>query len=260
MARAPLESREERTAADAAAGAASVAPVSIVTGGVRGLGLAVARALHGRGDRVHIVYRNSAAAEELEEEFSGRIHRADLTCEDDVTELVSAVHARDGRVDHGIHCVGPFATGALLDTDVAVFRGLLEHNTTSAFLFARALAPQLKISQGSLLFFGCAGLAGMRGRREAAAYTAAKSGLLVLTRSLALELAPHGVRANMISPGIVPHADADPTTLDKTRQERIPLGRPGTPEDVAGAAAFLTSAAAAHITGCDLEVAGGWQL
>jgi NAD(P)-dependent dehydrogenase (short-subunit alcohol dehydrogenase family) len=232
-----------------------------VTGGVRGLGLAVARALAARGDAVHIVYRSSAeAAASLAEEFPGRIHRADMTRESDVDELVSDVLARDGRIDHGIHCVGPFAAGSLLEMDAAVFRGLFEHNTTSAFLFARAVAPHLRAAAGSLLFFGCAGLAALRGRREAAAYAAAKSALLVLVRSLALEEAPHGVRVNMLSPGIIPHADADEATLDEERQARIPLGRAGTPEDVAGAAAFLASAAAAHITGIDLEVAGGWQL
>jgi NAD(P)-dependent dehydrogenase (short-subunit alcohol dehydrogenase family) len=244
-----------------AAPAASVSTVSIVTGGVRGIGLAVARALSARGDSVHIVYRSSEqAASALADEFDGRVHRADVTQENELEALAAAVLLRDGRIDHAIHCVGPFSSGPLLETDPADFRHLFEHNTTSAFLLARCFAPHLRAVGGSFLFFGCAGLAGLRGRREAAAYAAAKSALLVLVRSLALEEGPRGVRANMISPGIIPHGDADTATHDARRQALIPLGRPGTPQDVASAASFLTSAAAAHITGVDLEVAGGWML
>ena len=104
-----------------------------------------------------------------------------------------------------------------------------------------------------------AGLAGLRGRREAAAYAAAKSALCVLVRSWALEEAAHGVRVNLLSPGIVPHADAAAETRDPARAERVPLGRAGTPEEIAAAAAFLLGDGASYCTGVDLEVAGGWM-
>ena len=108
------------------------------------------------------------------------------------------------------------------------------------------------------MFFGCAGVESLRARREAAAYVAAKSALLVYMRSLALEEAPYGVRANMVSPGLVPHAHASDDTHAKAGD--VPLGRAGEVADVANTVAFLLSADAAHVTGQNLDVAGGWLL
>jgi NAD(P)-dependent dehydrogenase (short-subunit alcohol dehydrogenase family) len=109
-----------------------------------------------------------------------------------------------------------------------------------------------------MLFFGTAGLAGLGARAKTAAYGAAKSALLVLVRSLAKEEAPHGVRVNMISPGIVPHDGAHASTLDEDLQARIPLGRAGTPEEIAEGVHFLTTAR--QVTGQDLGIDGGWLL
>ena len=104
------------------------------------------------------------------------------------------------------------------------------------------------------------GLEGLRARKTTAAYAAAKTALLVLARSWALEEAPHGVTVNLVSPGHVPHADAHPDTLDQARLASIPMGRPGRPEDLARAIAFLCSEAASYTTGTDLLVTGGYLL
>jgi NAD(P)-dependent dehydrogenase (short-subunit alcohol dehydrogenase family) len=235
--------------------------VSLVTGSVRGLGLATARALQARGDRVHVVYRSSAdAARALESEFPGRVHRADALSEADLRQLVERVLARDERLDHLVHAVGEFVTGPLSELEPSDFRRMLASNAESSFLVHRAAREALRRSKGSLVFFGCAGLDGLRARREAAAYAAAKSALLVLARSLALEEGPHGVRVNLVSPGIVPHPHASTDTAVKARSARIPLGRPGEPQDIANAVLWLCSPQAAYVTGVDLEVAGGWML
>jgi len=234
--------------------------VSIVTGGVRGLGLAVARRLARRGDRVHVVYRGSRdLAREAENEFCGRVHRADLERPDEAERLVAAALAADGRLDHVVHAVGEYAAGALEGLAPEEWTRMFTSNVDSAFFVARAARAALRASRGDLLFFGCAGLAGLRGRRRVAAYAAAKSALVVLARSLALEEAPHGVRVNVLSPGVVPHAHAALDTLDPERHARIPFGRPGRPEEVAEAAAWLCSPAASYTTGADLSVAGGWE-
>ncbi|HUR28781.1 MAG TPA: SDR family oxidoreductase, partial [Planctomycetota bacterium] len=109
--------------------------------------------------------------------------------------------------------------------------------------------------------FGAAGLAGSRARREAAAYMAAKSALVVLAKSLALEEAPNGVRVNVVSPGVVAHEHADPDTFAKLAAGKVPLAEiPGEPRDVAAAVAWLCSREARLVTGADLEVAGGFGL
>ncbi|MBK7645514.1 MAG: SDR family oxidoreductase [Planctomycetes bacterium] len=137
-------------------------------------------------------------------------------------------------------------------------RALWENNVGSALAMFDAARPALRRQGGAALFFGTAGLQGMRGRREAAGYSAAKSALLVLVRSWALEEAPHGVRVNMLSPGLIPHEHAAPATSDPGLAARVPMGRTGTPAEVARAAAWLLSPEASYVTGTDLEVAGGW--
>lgn len=228
---------------------------------MRGLGLAIARRLVHDGYDVHVTWRSSASrAEVLVPEFEGRVHRADLEDEDETRALVESVLERDGRLDAFVHAVGEFSAAPLATTTAAEVRRLLENNVVSAVNAFDAAREALRASGGSALFFGVAGLEGMRARRESAAYAAAKSALLVLVRSWALEEAAHGVRVNLVSPGMIPHADAAPETKDPKRIARIPLGFAGTPEDIASAASFLLSDSARHVTGVDLPVAGGWML
>ena len=237
------------------------APVSLVTGSVRGLGLAVARRMRERGDRVHVVYRGSEdRARALEPEFGGRIHRADLLDPAQVDALVGRVVSNDGRLDHLVHAVGEYETGPLAELDPADFRRLFASNTESAFLVMNAARAHLRETGGSAVFFGNAGIEGLRAWRLAAAYSAAKTALLVLVRSFAAEEAPHGVRANMVSPGFIPHPDAVPETHDPELHRTIPMGRPGQPEELAEVVAWLCSPEAAYVTGANVDVAGGWRL
>ncbi len=233
--------------------------VVLVTGSVRGLGLATARAFRALGDRVHVTWRTpSSRGLELQREFEDRAHEADL--ERDAPRLLDEVTRRDGRLDVLVHAVGAYASGRLDEIEAQAVDSLLRSNVSTAVRAFDAARPHLRASRGNALFFGVAGLAGLRGRRESAAYAAAKSALLVLVRSWALEEAQHGVRVNLLSPGIVPHEGAAADTLDPKRQARIPAGRVGTPEEVAEAALFLCSDAARYTTGADLPVAGGWML
>ncbi|MBK7874872.1 MAG: SDR family oxidoreductase [Planctomycetes bacterium] len=239
----------------------STPPVSLVTGSARGLGLAVARALLRRGDRVHVVWRSSRAlVANLEREFEGRVHQADLEDPAAAHALVERVTATDGRLDHLVHAVGEYVSGPLEGARAADLRRMLASNVETAFHVFDAARPALRRARGDAVFFGCAGLDTLRARRETALYTAAKNALFVLARSWALEEAPHGVRVNLVSPGVVPHEHAAADTLDAERLARIPLGRAGTPDDVAHAVLFLASPAAAHVTGVDLAVTGGWLL
>lgn len=239
----------------------SAPPVSLVTGSVRGLGLAVARAFARRGDRTHVVWRGSAElASERREEFGERVHRADLSQPDAAEELVRAVLERDGRLDHVVHAVGAYTSGSLEETRFEDWRALLESNLETSVRLADAARAALRASRGTLVFFGCAGLEGLGARRSAAAYAAAKSALLVYARSLALEEAPHGVRVNMLSPGLVPHEHAHAETSAPERLAAVPLGRAGLPEEIAEAALWLSSERSSYTLGANLPVAGGWLL
>ena len=130
----------------------------------------------------------------------------------------------------------------------------------SGTLGALSWCSSSRARRGSAVFFGCAGLDGLRARRRTAAYAASKSALLVLAKSWALEEAVHGVRINMVSPGQVPHAHASADTRDPAAWERIPLGRPGAPREVADVVAWLCSPQSSYVTGTDVQVAGGYLL
>jgi len=241
----------------------SEGPVVLVTGSARGLGLAGALRLLRDGARVHAVWRSGDAAPfELVRAFgSERVHRADLEHADAARALVDAVRAVDGRVDQLVHAVGPYTEGALAGGAVDAVARMWSGNVATAVALFDAARADLRASEcGAAVFFGVAGLAGLRARRDCAAYAAAKSALLVLVRSWAAEEGPHGVRVNTVSPGVIPHADAHPATLDPALAARIPMGRVGTPEEVAEAVAWLLSDSASHTTGADLPVSGGWLL
>ncbi len=233
--------------------------VVLVTAGARGLGLATARLFQAAGARVHVGWRSAVPGlEGLRAEFDGRTHHADLARPASADGLVAGVVEREGRLDVLVHPVGAFRSGRLEDARGEDLAASFESNVTTAFHAFNAARLALRAARGAALFFGVAGLERLRGRRETALYAASKSALLVLVRSWALEEAPHGVRVNLVSPGLVPHEHADPGTHDPARHERVPLGRPGRPEDVARAALFLCSDAAGYATGVDLPVAGGW--
>ena len=233
-------------------------PVALVTGSARGIGLGVAKELAIRGWRTHVVYRSANSMAELEERFPGRVHAGDVSVQADCRRVVAEVLDRDGRLDGVVHAVGEYLAGPLEGLAAEDFASLLNNNATSAFLLTEAARQAIRAAQGSYVFFGCAGVESLRARKDAAAYVASKSALLVYMRSLALEEAVHGVRANMVSPGLVPHADASADTHELA--DRVPLGRPGEAHDLAQAVAFMLSAEAQHVTGQNLDVAGGWLL
>lgn len=236
--------------------------VVLVTGGVRGLGLAAARRLAREGWSCHLTWRSSRelAAERRAEFGAERVHRCDLLEPDAADRCIQAVCAAEGRLDALVHAVGDYDPGRLEDLGPERLEALFASNVTSALRAAGAARAALRASRGALLFFGTAGLAGLRARRRSAAYAATKSALLVLARSLAVEEAPHGVRVNVVSPGHAPHPHAHPDTSAPELVERIPAGRAGTPEEVAAAVAWLLSDEARYVTGADLPVAGGYLL
>ena len=238
---------------------ASKQTVALVSGGVRGLGLATARLLAESGMQVHITYCSSSdRAAKLEAEFPGRVHQVDLVQPDGAVRLTEQIQTMDGRLDAVVHSVGKYGTGGA--SDAVLLARMWQSNVVTTMNVADATRGSIEASAGSMVFFGCAGLAGLGPRKNSAAYAAAKSALLVLTKSLATELAPSGARVNMISPGLIPHDAAHAGTLEPELLAKIPMGRPGLPNEVAAAAAFLTSNAASYITGADIPVSGGWMI
>lgn len=239
----------------------------IVTGGASGIGAACARRYAAEGARVLIGDVDLAGAQAVAQEIGGLARACDHTDARQCEALVDAALQAWGRLD-GVHNnAGTGWTGAFTDMDPTTARRLLEVLVMGPVLMSQAAISALRASRaegGGSLLFTSSGL-GLHGRPMIALYAAAKHAIVGLTRSLALELGPHGVRVNAVCPGIVDtplvrattQAWGDTDAVLERFRTGTPLRRDVLPQDIAAAAAFLMSADAAKITGCALLVDAG---
>jgi 3-oxoacyl-[acyl-carrier protein] reductase len=234
---------------------------AIVTGAARGLGAGVAARLERDG---------------------GAVARIDVLAEPDVVvaEIADEAQAEAafavalealGGLDLLVNCAGIGGPGsAVADTPLDEFRRTLDVNLVGAFIMARAAARALTAQGSGGAIVNVGSMFGQRAVPFGASYCASKGGLALLTQSLALELAPHGIRVNTVAPGnmaTVMHfdelrsrADRSGRTFDEevaAARAEVPLGRHGTGEDVAGAVAWLASEDASYVTGQTIAVNGG---
>jgi len=230
---------------------------ALVTGSTRGLGLAVARALADAGARVFVNGRSAGAAAEVAASIPGaRAAAFDVTDEAAVAAGVAAL----GRVDVLVNNAGITLRKPLLDVSLEEWRGVLDANLTSAYLVARAVAPGM-VERGTGKIVNVCSVMSELARETIAPYTAAKGGLKMLTRAMCSEWARHGIQVNALAPGYfetdltVPlRSDAE---FDAWLRRRVPAGRWGVPDDLAGAVVFFASPASDYVNGQILYVDGG---
>jgi NAD(P)-dependent dehydrogenase (short-subunit alcohol dehydrogenase family) len=230
--------------------------VALITGGARRLGAHLARTLAGAGWKTIINYKTSeAAAEALVTELGvGWAIQADVSSQTDVSSMFAEVERREGRLDLLINNVGIYEPKCLRGVTPDEWDSALGANLSGSFYCIHAALPLLEAQGGNIISIGYAGLDSMTAAPEAAPYQVSKVGMLVLTKALAKECAPHGVRANMISPGQLENS----VDLPEDLVAAIPAGRAGTLDDIAGAMMYLLSAS--YVTGVNLDVAGGYRL
>ncbi|WP_059008332.1 SDR family oxidoreductase [Streptomyces specialis] len=240
---------------------AESSPVAVVTGGSRGIGYGIAAALVARGDRVCVTGRDpDSLARAVASLGPGRAMGVAGKAHDEAhqAEVVEKVMAAYGRLDHLVNNAGTNPVfGPLIDLDPAVARKVFDTNVLSALGFARQAWRAWQRDHGGT-GVNIASVAGLSAAPLIGAYGISKAAMISLTQQLAHELAPK-VRVNAIAPAVVKTKFA--AALYEGREEEAsagyPLGRLGVPEDIAGAAAFLTSDASAWITGQTLVVDGG---
>jgi len=229
-----------------------VSRVVLVTGGNRGIGLAVARELAEAGHTVVVTHRSGEPPEGLHGV------QCDVTDSAAVDAAFSQVESEHGPVEVVVANAGVTQDGLLMRMPEEAFTGVLDANLTGAWrVTQRATRGMMKARFGRLIYISS--VVGLMGAPGQANYAASKAGLIGLARSVARELGGRGVTANVIAPGYV---DTDMTAdlTDKRREEMmaaIPVGRTAKPEEIAKAVAFLASDDAAYITGAVLPVDGG---
>jgi pteridine reductase len=236
-------------------------PVALVTGSARRIGAAIARALHAAGYDLVLHCRQSRAdadalATELEAARPGStlVQQADLAEFDRLPELVARTIGRFGRLDALVNNASSFTPTPIGTATPAHWDALFASNARAPFFLAQAAAPHLAATRGAIV--NLADIYGERPLREHTIYCMAKAALIMMTKSLALELGPD-VRVNAVSPGAIlwPEANGD-ATKQKAMLARTPLGRTGTPEEVAEAVRWLLQDAR-YSTGQVLHLDGG---
>jgi len=240
--------------------------VAIVTGASRGIGRAIALALASQGAKVVASARNGEALAELAEEIKAQGGDAlavvgDVALEDDANNLVKQAVEAYGQVDLFINNAGITRDGLLLRMKNDDWDAVLDTNLKGAFLCTRAVAKVMS-KQRSGRIINISSVVGEMGNAGQANYCASKAGLLGLTKSVARELARRNVTVNAITPGFITTEMTEDMTekAQEAMTEQIPLGRPGSAEDVANAVIFLASDQSAYITGQVLGVNGGMYM
>lgn len=233
---------------------------AFVTGSTRGIGLAVARALHDAGAKVAIVGRELARAQAVASEFGGRAVgvACDVADRTQVEAALAAAEAANGPLDILVNNAGLTRDNILLRLSDEDWDVVLDANLRGAFFTMRAaIKGMMKRRTGRII--NITSVVGLTGNKGQANYAASKAGLIGLTKSVAKEYAARGVLANCVAPGFIETdmTAALPSEARTALLEDIALGRLGRPEDIAAAVLFLASDLASYITGQVLVVDGG---
>jgi len=242
------------------------ARVALITGGARGIGRAVALSLAEQQWSVAICYR--ASRQQAEETVSdlgargarGMAERCDVADPAAAAAFAAHVESTWGRIDALINCAGPYHRVPLLEESVDGWRAMFDNNLHPVFYLSRAVARgMMERRWGRIVNFSMANADQLVAQPQVTAHYIAKAGVLVLTRSLARALGPHGVTVNAISPGFIRSGSAPESEL-AAMVKNIPAGYAGEVSDIVAIVNFLLSDHARYVNGANIHSSGGWGI
>lgn len=237
---------------------------ALITGGARGIGRAIGLALAEQEWNVAFCYRRSeSTAAETCGQLLARGARvlsvqADVAKSEEAEALVRRTAQEFGRIDALIHCAGPYHRVDLMHETPEGWREMFDHNLHSLFYCARSVAPLMAEQKwGRIIAFSLANADRLAAQPHVTAHSIAKTGVLILIRTLAQTLASQGITCNAISPGFIDSGSASPSEIGEMAA-RIPAGRLGTATDAVNVALFLMSEQASYVNGASIPLSGGW--
>ena len=240
--------------------------VCVVTGAGSGIGRAIAIGFAAHGARVAVLDRDAAGGQATVDAITARGGKAlaiacDVADPASVTAAAESSAAAFGPCDVLVNNAGVLRPGLLTDLSLNDWNGMLAVNLTGGFLCSQAFGRQMR-SKGKGAIVHMASIAATYAAASGGAYSVAKAGVAMLSRQLAIEWAEHGIRSNAVNPGLIQTpmteaAYARPGTAER-RNQAIPAGRVGQPEDIAQAVLFLAGERSAYMTGAELTVDGGF--
>ena len=236
--------------------------VALITGGTGGIGRSLVKAFCEAGYSVAFTYKsNTATAGELQATYGALPILADVRSETDVEAAVKETLSAYGRIDCLVNNAGIASISMLADVSLADWENMMATNLTSAFLFSRAVMPDM-ISRKQGRIINITSMWGLVGSSCEVHYSATKAALIGMTKALAKELGPSGITVNAIAPGVI-NTEMNSALSEEDREALVndtPMMRIGEPSDVAEAALFLASDKASFVTGEVLNVSGGYVI
>ncbi len=242
------------------------AHVALITGGAKGIGRGIAFDLAAQKWNIAFCYRTSEAEAQrtasaiMEQGGQALSIRCDVSDPVAAKGLVAQVEQKWGRIDALINGAGPYHRVNLFEETVEGWNEMFDGNLHPIFYLAQAVAPGMKARKsGRIINFSMANADQMISQPDVTAHYIAKAGVLILTRTLAKLLAPHGITVNAVSPGFIDSGSASPEEL-AGMTKRIPAGYIGTVDDTVAAVRYLLSPEARYVNGANIQISGAWGI